>query len=381
MPLDPQQAQILFREGIAALQQGRAAEARGRFETLGGANPANAQIWLLLAMACRAQQDGAAQEAAVDRLLALEPQNVSGLVMKADCRLRAGDEDLAVNLYKNALRFAEGQSLSQAEVDELRRVEEEVRRLDLRNAARIEAQLAALGFGPGQRSERFQLSLDIMAGRKRVYFQEPTGYYFPGLPQTQFFDTAGLAWVQTVQAGTDAIRAELKALLAEGLEGFRPYIRSEEHQARYNPLLDSQDWSALFLCENGRRFEEAIARCPKSWDIVQAAPQAWIERSSPTVMFSLLRAGARIPAHRGVNNTRLVCHLPLIVPPGCRFRVGNEEREWHEGEILIFDDSIEHEAWNDSGEDRVVLIFDIERPEMTEQEKCEVAALLEIAIP
>ncbi len=381
MPVDPQQAQMLLREGILALQQGRGAEARGRFETLTSAGLANAQIWLLLAMACRAQQDMAAEEAAVDRLLALEPQNVSGLAMKGDCRLHAGDEGLAVNLYKNALRFAEGHSLSQAEVVELRRVEEEVRRLDSLHGARLEAQLEALGLGPGERSARFQQALDIMAGRKQVYYQEPTGFYFPGLPQIQYFETDGLPWVRKVEAATGAIRAELEAILADGLEGFRPYIRSEEHQPRYNPLLDNKDWSALFLCENGRRFEEAIARCPKTWEAVQAAPQSWIERSSPTVMFSLLRAGARIPAHRGVNNTRLTCHLPLIVPPGCGFRVGNEVREWREGEILIFDDSIEHEAWNESKEDRVVLIFDIDRPELSAREKEEVAALYRIAIP
>jgi aspartyl/asparaginyl beta-hydroxylase (cupin superfamily) len=92
-------------------------------------------------------------------------------------------------------------------------------------------------------------------------------------------------------------------------------------------------------------------------------------------MFSLLRPGARIAPHTGMFNTRLVCHLPLIVPPGCRFRVGNEVREWEEGKLLIFDDTIEHEAWNDGGEDRVVLIFDIWRPELSERERKEVAAL------
>ena len=65
-------------------------------------------------------------------------------------------------------------------------------------------------------------------------------------------------------------------------------------------------------------------------------------------------------------NTRLICHLPLIVPPGCGFRVGNETREWEEGKLLIFDDTIEHEAWNESDQDRVVLIFDIWRPELSE---------------
>jgi aspartyl/asparaginyl beta-hydroxylase (cupin superfamily) len=146
-------------------------------------------------------------------------------------------------------------------------------------------------------------------------------------------------------------------------------------------LLDKRDWSALFLCENGKRSEEMIARCPKTWEAVQGAPQQWIERSSPTVMFSLLRPGARIPAHSGVHNVRLTCHLPLIVPPNCRFRVGNEVREWAEGKLLAFDDTIEHEAWNDSKEDRVVLIFDIGRPDMSAREHAEVAALFSVAIP
>ena len=92
-------------------------------------------------------------------------------------------------------------------------------------------------------------------------------------------------------------------------------------------------------------------------------------------MFSLLRPRARIAPHTGVQNTRLVCHLPLIVPPGCGFRVGNEIRQWEEGKLLIFDDTIEHEAWNDSGEDRMVLIFDIWRPELSARERQEVSAL------
>ena len=89
---------------------------------------------------------------------------------------------------------------------------------------------------------------------------------------------------------------------------------------------------------------------------------------------ALLRAGARIQPHNGQFNTRLTCHLPLIVPSGCRFRVGNEVREWERGKLLIFDDSIEHEAWNQSSEDRFILIFDIWRPELSEQERREVTA-------
>jgi aspartyl/asparaginyl beta-hydroxylase (cupin superfamily) len=381
MQFGNQDAERLAREGAQLLQQGRAAEARSRFEAAAATGRGGAQIWLLLAIACRALQDRAAEEEALDRLLAIEPQAVRGLVMKADCRLGAGDERGAVYLYKNALRLAEGQALPPADVAELRRAEEVARRLDASFAAGLEESLVAHGFPPEGRSPRFQQSLDVMAGRKQIYYQEPTGYYYPGLPQLQYYETADMAWVPAVEAATDAIREELRALLAEGLEGFRPYIRSEPHQPRNHPLLDKKDWSALFLCENGKRFDEAIARCPKTWEAVQAAPQLWIERSSPTVMFSLLRPGTRIPAHSGVHNIRLTCHLPLIVPPSCGFRVGNEVREWTEGKVLVFDDTIEHEAWNESGEDRVVLIFDICRPELSPREQQEVAALFAIAIP
>jgi aspartyl/asparaginyl beta-hydroxylase (cupin superfamily) len=119
-------------------------------------------------------------------------------------------------------------------------------------------------------------------------------------------------------------------------------------------------------------------RFPKTWEAIRQAPLPGIYGWGPTVVFSLLKAGTRIPAHNGMYNIRLICHLPLIVPPGCRFRVGNEIREWEVGKLMIFDDTIEHEAWNDSGEDRVVLIFDIWRPELTEEERAQLLALFHI---
>ena len=91
----------------------------------------------------------------------------------------------------------------------------------------------------------------------------------------------------------------------------------------------------------------------------------------------MLRPRTRIPPHNGLVNTRLICHLPLIVPPGCGFRVGNETREWVEGKAWVFDDSIDHEAWNDSDQTRVILLFEIWRPELTEEERALVAAMFE----
>ena len=76
-------------------------------------------------------------------------------------------------------------------------------------------------------------------------------------------------------------------------------------------------------------------------------------------------------------NARLICHLPLVVPPGCGFRVGGETREWREGELLIFDDTVEHEAWNEGSSERIILIFDVWRPEIDSEERRAITALFE----
>lgn len=376
MQLSNSEAEQLVRKGAEALQQGRAADARQCFETITQSGRANAQVWLLLAVACRAQNDAGAQEAALDRLLALEPQAVRGLIMKADCRASAGDDRAALQLNEIAIRIAANQNLPPDLLAELRRAENWVAGIKDRIVAQREASLTASGLPPEKRSARFQQSLDILAGTKQIFVQEPTGYYFPGLPQIQFYDTVDFSWVAAVEAAAAAIKQEIVALLREGRQGFRPYVQTEANRARINDsaLRDNDDWSALFLCENGKLSDDVIARCPNAWESVQAAPLPRIA-NSPTVMFSLLRAGARITPHTGTHNARLTCHLPLIVPPSCGFRVGNDVRQWKEGKLLIFDDTIEHEAWNDSDEDRVVLIFDIWRPELSAQEREEVAAV------
>jgi aspartyl/asparaginyl beta-hydroxylase (cupin superfamily) len=93
-------------------------------------------------------------------------------------------------------------------------------------------------------------------------------------------------------------------------------------------------------------------------------------------MFSLLQPRTRIPAHTGVSNTRLVVHLPLVLPPGCGFRVGSETREWRMGEAWVFDDTIEHEAWNDSDQPRAILIFDVWSPFLSHSERAMVVQVM-----
>jgi hypothetical protein len=92
-------------------------------------------------------------------------------------------------------------------------------------------------------------------------------------------------------------------------------------------------------------------------------------RYAPTAFFSILDSKSHIPAHTGTTNTRVIVHVPLVIPPACRFRVGSTTREWRPGAAWVFDDTIEHEAWNDSDLPRAILIFDVWNPYLTAAER------------
>ena len=122
---------------------------------------------------------------------------------------------------------------------------------------------AARGLPAASRSPRFQQSLDIMAGRKRVFVQEPTGYYFPGLPQIQYFDPADFAWAPAIEAATDAIRAEIAPILAAGAGGFRPYIQTDPNRPRLddNSLAD-EPFRPIVTFSNGQMTWRVKGRLP-----------------------------------------------------------------------------------------------------------------------
>jgi aspartyl/asparaginyl beta-hydroxylase (cupin superfamily) len=180
-----------------------------------------------------------------------------------------------------------------------------------------------------------------------------------------------------LEAATDTIRDELRGLLAEGDRGFRPYVQHPPGAPldQWEELNYSPRWSTFFLWEHGRRQDENCARCPETARILAGLPLAQVPNFSPTAMFSCLDPRTTIPAHCGETNTRLIVHLPLVVPPACSFRVGNETREWRYGKAFVFDDSIEHEARNDSDQLRVVLIFDVWNPLLSAAERDMVRAM------
>ncbi len=330
------------------------------------------------ARACRAAGDPAGEAAALEALLKLQPRNLLALVRRGDCYAAAGDLRSATSFYQMALRSAPAGGLPAETAAELARARLACDRIAAQYRDYLRQRLAAGGFDPARSSRRFADSVDLILGEKRLYLQEPKYYYFPGLPQIQFYPRADFPWLDRVEAAFTDIRNELLAVLEEP-SAFAPYVRGHSNRPHKDQLgmLNNPAWSAFYLWKNGEVVPENAARCPKTLAALADAPLTRVPNRSPSILFSLLRPGAHIPPHNGLINTRLICHLPLIVPGQCRFRVGNDEREWVEGKAWAFDDTIEHEAWNDSAETRVILLFDVWRPELTEEERALVVTLFE----
>ena len=373
--------QALSQAGTVALQTGDAATARRNFEQIVATGYVDPNVWLALAIACQKLSDHPAALAAADKVLALEPRNLNALVLKGDSLAVLGNERAAADFYQVAVALASRATNLPAPLVELVRNADAKRvRIHARVEAYLHERLAASGYDTQRSSERFSQSLDLLLGKKQPYFQQPRAYFFPGLPQIQFYPRSTFPWLDAVEAATDDICAELMEVLKTP-DVLVPYLQApaDVTPGASHRLLNNPDWTAFFLWKDGDVVPENAERCPRTLAALKDVPLSHIPGRTPSILFSVLKPGARILPHTGYVNTRLICHLPLVVPPGCRFRVGNEVREWERGKAWVFDDTMEHEAWNSSDQLRVVLIFDVWRPELTAEERELVAVLLDAA--
>ena len=320
-------------------------------------------------------------ETDADARLARDQRDVPAMLAKADHRMRAEDYRAANAYYVQVGRLAAAGIPAREE--DIRRARTAAEWLaDLFRQAIIDG-LANEGIGAADMHPRFAKSLEIMFGQRPRdgtggrYPQMPNTYYYPDLPLVEYADLADHGWVAQVERASESILAEAEALLAQG-QGFGPYVRkaSARPQGDVHGMLEDASWSTLDLTEKGLPVPARTALAPMAWETLSShAPLCDIPARAPSLMFSLLRAGARIPPHTGMVNTRYICHLPLIVPGNGGLRVGGTVRAWEFGKLMVFDDSVEHEAWNHADTDRLVLIFDIWRPEMEPVEREQVRAL------
>jgi aspartate beta-hydroxylase len=355
------------------LSAGDAAGACALLEQVVALAPGQLPYWLSLAAVLRSLGRHEAELNVLERALALDATHLVVLLQKGALLDLMHKPRSAAAVYGHALQtLAPGTRLPPAVEAHVRHAEKRVKENAVTLSALIDRRLGALrGNEPGDSQMRFDRCLDRVLGRRRIYAPEPTYMLFPYLRNYEFFGRENFPWLEAVEAATDSIRDELVAVLSDDQAGIEPYIAFAEGLPlrQWKELNHSRRWSAYFLWNQSRREESHLARCPRTAAVLASIPQVDIPGRGPTAFFSLLEPHTKIPAHTGVTNTRVTVHLPLIVPPGCGFRVGGETREWKAGTAWVFDDTIEHEAWNDSDAPRAILIFDVWNPELTSLER------------
>jgi aspartate beta-hydroxylase len=371
--LAPAHPAVLNELGLSMLQRGEARQARELLQRATQADPNHPALWSNLASSL--QQLELLPEAleAVERALALDPRHLPSLLQKGTLTEQRGDAPNAARVYRNALAtLAPGATPPASVSSTLEHARAVVAGDDAALAQAIEARTAPIRARYGAAAyRRVERCIDLLTGKRQRFDSQPTFLYFPEMPALEFFERSDFPWLDAVEAASDDIRAELTSVMVSDREGLQPYIDYPDGVPlnQWRELNKSRRWSAYFLWNQGAPQPAHLARCPRTVAALQQVPRCDIAGRAPTAYFSILEPGTRIPPHTGVNNTRLIVHLALVVPPGCGFRVGSDTREWIPGRAWVFDDTIEHEAWNTSDAPRAILIFDIWNPLLSEAER------------
>ncbi|MDQ8045750.1 MAG: aspartyl/asparaginyl beta-hydroxylase domain-containing protein [Solirubrobacteraceae bacterium] len=206
---------------------------------------------------------------------------------------------------------------------------------------------------PDRRAQLVELS--TKTGRHLVApIERWIGRHSP-VGDTPFYDDAQFPWIEEIEAHWTEIRDELEAVLGdrESIPAF------QEVSTDQKSLSDDDRWKTYFLFGFGHEVPEHLAECPRTAELLRSIP------GMKTAMFSILAPGKHIPPHRGPYKGVLRYHLGLVVPDPAdrsRIRVDQEIRHWLPGKSMVFDDTYEHEVWNDTTGERVVLFVDVVRP-------------------
>ena len=375
----PAQPLVLNAAGGYLYRSGNAPRARQLFERAVGADGNSRVLWLNLANACRALGDRKSESQALEKALAIDPRYVPALLCKGQLMEGLGESRKAFLCYQAALdSVASGAPLAQQGRAALAHAQEFVRASRAELETFLEQQLATVRsqHAAGEQ-RRFEACREVYLRKRSVYRSQPKQILFPYLPAIEFFRREDFPWLDVLEAATEEIAAEALAVLAGDRAGFRPYVDFPPGTPvdEWAPLNHSSKWSVYTLWHDGEPIPAHVQQCPRTAAVLGQLPLCDIPHYAPGAYFSVLTPRTRLPPHTGTTNTRSIVHLPLVIPAGCGFRVGADVRTWKKGQAWVFDDSIEHEAWNDSDEARVILIFDIWNPLLSVAERDLVRAL------
>jgi len=375
----PHQPIVLNAAGGHMLRMGEARRARELYESAIATDGGSKVLWLNLAQACRVLRDTQSETQALERALAIEPRYVLALLQKADLMERLAQPKTAAVVYEAALDSVEsGAPVPPQAAPALAHAREVVGASRRELEQFLEQEIAPVrAQHAGTDQERYEACRDLYLRKRRVYYSQPKQILFPYLPPVEFFPRQDFPWLDVLEAATDEIAAEALAALQGDGAGFKPYVDFPPGTPidQWGPLNHSLDWSVYPLWHDAAPIPEHLERCPNTAAVLAQLSLCDIPKYAPGAFFSVLKPRTHLPPHTGTTNTRSIVHLPLVVPEGCRFRVGADVRAWEKGKAWVFDDTIEHEAWNDSDQVRIILIFDIWNPLLTAAERELVSAL------
>lgn len=359
-----------------ALAARNIAEARAILEAGVSAEPQHPAFWQRLATVRQVSGAPGQALAALDRALEFDPLDFVNLLMRARILDQMSHPE-AGEAYGRALAQRRPDPLPPSLVPAIERAEaawlDNQREVERRIGAALEAE--ALDLTPGERRRAARLASNI-SRRTRIYHSEATHFHYPGLREIEFHDRAGFPWLEELESLTGQIAAELDVVANSADSVLVPYVQygASEPLAQWRELNHNRDWTAIHLIQRAERIVPNADYCPVTMAFLDKMDQPWIEGCGANAMFSMLAPRTSIPPHVGVANFRLLCHLPLIIPGKCWFRVGEEVHDWELGRAWVFDDSIEHEAVNETDHLRVIMIFDIWHPDLSPAEKAAIAA-------
>lgn len=373
LEIDPRQPAALNSMGIILTDGGQLADAQDAFCRAIAIDGTAPELWMNLAKAQRLDGDDAGELASIEGALAIDQRHFMARVRKAELHERRGETGLATQEWSAVAQMgnglaegnpALGQILAHAQIYLAERGAEFSKAI-FADIAKLRSEVDDTA------ARRFDAFVDTATKGRKIYHNECAGTFYPFLQPDEFFARSHFPWLETLEANTEAIRAELSALLDSGGNGFAPYVSMPPGtpENKWSELSDSNRWDACYIWKYGQRIDAIAEKCPTTVRVLDAISRFDAPGRGPTAFFSLLRPKTRIPPHTGVSNTRAIVHVPLIVPDGCRFRVGGETRSWVPGTAFAFDDTIEHEAVNDSDELRAVLIFDVWNPHINDEER------------
>ncbi|XP_048794713.1 aspartyl/asparaginyl beta-hydroxylase isoform X7 [Lagopus muta] len=288
--------------------------------------------------------------------------------------LLMGDNSNAKQVYEEVLRLAPDDGFAKVHYGFILKAENKI-------AESIPYLKEGLESGdPGTDDGRFYFHLgDALQriGDKEAYKWYELGYqrgHFASVWQRSLYNVKGLKaqpwWTARETGYTELVKSlekNWKLIRDEGLDVMdkkRSLFLPEDENLR-----EKGDWSQFTLWQQGRKNENACKGVPKTCALLERFPEATGCRRGQ-IKYSVMLPGTHVWPHTGPTNCRLRMHLGLVIPKeGCRIRCAQENRTWEEGKVLIFDDSFEHEVWQDAESYRLIFIVDVWHPELTAQQR------------